>query len=296
MSWTTLNPVRSSKICTAHSSSVPYPCQLSTRSSPAACTTPAAMASAPAARTGTHRESFVDGCMVPPSCMRDMRVAVMRFASSCIGTAGERQPGTARRPGPFIHLRRMTKALFTLRRKVLQRGAGCRKSWIPAFAGMTSLPQPRPCRWHHSRGSGNDTTGVCAVIPAKAGIHRCSRITRMDTPHAPSASVPSFPRRRESIGVRASCAWTHRTRQAPAFSPSFPRRRESIGVRASRAWTHRTRQAPAFSPSFPRRRESIGVRRSRVTGRRTRHPPASLPSFPRPSAPAKAGGESTFGQ
>ena len=38
---------------------------------------------------------------------------------------------------------------------------------IPAVAGMTSVPQPPPCRWHHSRFRGNDITGVSAVIPAK---------------------------------------------------------------------------------------------------------------------------------
>ena len=46
---------------------------------------------------------------------------------------------------------------------------------------------------------------------------------------------------------------------AQCDSSSFPRRRESIGVRQVRVTDSRTHQPPANWPSFPRRRESIGL-------------------------------------
>ena len=80
------------------------------------------------------------------------------------------------------------------------------------------MPQPQPCRWHHSRFRrndgccsttamsmasfplpaprfredrlrGNDSTGVQAVIPAQAGIHRLSPSAHVRASHASSATV-----------------------------------------------------------------------------------------------------------
>ena len=49
-------------------------------------------------------------------------------------------------PGAFIHNRRMTKALLTLRRKT-QSETPVVQMWIPAFAGMTAMAfGATPCR------------------------------------------------------------------------------------------------------------------------------------------------------
>ena len=78
--------------------------------------------------------------------------------------------------GRFIHLRRMTKALFTLQRKVQGERAVARKTWIPAFAGMTALALVR-----HSR----------EACPREGG----ERESTGRLPHASSPQVQLEPQR-----------------------------------------------------------------------------------------------------
>ena len=63
--------------------------------------------------------------------------------------------------------------------------------WIPASAGMTkecSASRRAEC---HSRLRGSDRTGVISVIPAQAGIHRCSSIACAGVRDTPMAGVPA---------------------------------------------------------------------------------------------------------
>ena len=46
------------------------------------------------------------------------------------------------------------------------RHESARNQWIPASAGMTLVPQPRPRRWHHSRCRGNDGRNAGLLEPA----------------------------------------------------------------------------------------------------------------------------------
>ena len=117
--------------------------------------------------------------------------------------------------------------------------------WIPAFAGMTDkrpcrhsreggnpsvyarqvcrstghATRERPCR--HSREGGNPSVYARPVCRS-TGHAKCKRPCR----HSREGGNPS-------VYARAGVP-EHRTRQARASVPSFPRRRESIGVRAGR--------------------------------------------------------------
>ena len=149
-------------------------------------------------------------------------------------------------------------------------------AWIPAFAGMTEEGVPGcAVRTVIPAFAGMTEEGVPGrtvrtIIPAFAG---------MTTP----GSMPSFPRRRESIGGRQSRLAERRTHQSQAPLPSFPRRRESIGGRQSRLAERRTHQSQAPLPSFPRRR-GIHRRSPIALGGAPDAPIASAPSV----IPAKA--------
>ena len=73
-----------------------------------------------------------------------------------------------------------------------------------------------------ARATGGGVYGALAHVPSATPVD--SRLRGNDE----QAFVLSFPRRRESIGVRRSRLPEHRTHQASTHSPSLPRRRESI--------------------------------------------------------------------
>ena len=111
------------------------------------------------------------------------------------------------------------------------------------------------------------------------GIHRLRRLRMSEhQTHRSPPYLPSFPRKRESIGFRRLRMSEHHTHRAPPYLPSFPRKRESIGFRRLRMSEHHTHRAPPYLPSFPRKRESIDFLRmsERIERHRTcRHSRAS---------------------
>ena len=149
--------------------------------------------------------------------------------------------------------------------------------WIPACAGMTAIALVRHSREHpcrHSRAGGNpsvfaepagratDTSlaSVPAVTPAKAGIHRCWRSSPVGQRTRPwPVSLPSFPRRRESMGVRGArrSGHGHALGQCPC---RHSRAGGNPSVSRSPPGGPRTRPWPVPVPSFPRRRESMDFR------------------------------------
>ena len=158
-----------------------------------------------------------------------------------------------------------------------------------------------------SRLRGNDGIEVGVVIPAKAGIHRCSPLTHGGAPDTAIAIGPAAipakagihrcsplthggasghgnrPSRDSREGGNPSVFSAHARWSTGHGHRNRPSRHSREGgnpsvFSAHAAVEHRTRPSQSAQPSFPRRRESIGVLRSRTVERRTRRQSARIPA------------------
>ena len=185
--------------------------------------------------------------------------------------------GTRGDPGPsFIHLRRMTKALFTLRRKA-QSETPVVQMWIPAFAGMTvyglradAVPSS------HSRGSGNPLVFGPIPLANSPNEHGCSSL-RVSPSRGPSFNLHLHARSRHGIRPCAGRSLAHRLEQA------YPDRGPTTFRLSTASWSgidticrHLSavsRRMPPLLPAETRWRAALEGRRHRAKAPlRTRFP------------------------
>ena len=184
--------------------------------------------------------------------------------------------------------------------------ARCALPVIPAEARMMPSTPPR-LRQLPSFPRRRESIGVCdarmpehqtrplpappAVIPAKAGIHRCLRRTHAG---APDTSIAGAPCRHSREGGNPSVFVTHACRSTRHVHcrrplPSFPRRRESIGVCDARMPEHQTRPLPAPPAVIPAQAGIHRLSLSAYVRASDASSPSYLPSFPRSLSPRKRG-------